>query len=721
MAPFEFVIYTLSIIGIVAIVLAAILRNNRSLINITFIGFTVSVMLYITSSFVSEFRTFDLNTALFYTRLALLFANFVPMTFFFFAMAVTGRIRALKIWNIVLAILLPVLISLVAFDARAITSVKYDTLGTSIDKTGFLLYLTLFYYMLYFTYSMVILYKNSRQQTGSERVGMQLIMIGVGTAVSANLITQIIFPSIGIGVYGDLVGAPSLLMMVGFMAYAILRHNFLDVRNVAARSVAFLLWVTSIVLVYSLAAFQFGRVFFNQSASSTPERIFYLGVAIALALTFQPVLNFYAKISDKLFYNERYEPGDLINEISKIMASERELKDLIDHVQEALNDSLRAKQISTIVLEGERLFYASSNLKAEQLNILLAQFKKLGNDILVTDNLELNERREFLHNNQVAVFVPLSTNRGVVGYMLLGGKASGYIYSKADLQVLSTLSKEFAVAIENALAYSQISHFNDLLKGKIESATHDLTVANNQLKQLDKAKDEFISMTSHQLRTPLSVISGYIQLILYNANHNIPQDIRDSLKKALNNTDSMSDLVNGLLNVSRMDAGRFHLEKSKVDVTRLVDKAVEQMQLHADQKGVKLEYTKPATLLPQVLVDQDKTQQAINNLIDNAIYYTPKGAVQISLTQKGSELTFMVKDNGIGVPAAQQAKLFTRFFRATNAQTTRPDGTGLGLYIVRRIVEDQGGKMLFSSVEGKGSNFGFTMPIAAADAPVPAA
>jgi signal transduction histidine kinase len=135
----------------------------------------------------------------------------------------------------------------------------------------------------------------------------------------------------------------------------------------------------------------------------------------------------------------------------------------------------------------------------------------------------------------------------------------------------------------------------------------------------------------------------------------------------------------------------------------------------ADSKKVKLSFTKPAKPVPIMRLDLDKTRQVIMNLVDNAIHYSAPpsggGKVVVSLAEDGSDIVFKVVDNGIGVPEAQQKKLFKKFFRAANAQNTRPDGTGLGLYLVKRVVEDQGGEVVFESKEGKGSTFGFRIPI----------
>ena len=143
----------------------------------------------------------------------------------------------------------------------------------------------------------------------------------------------------------------------------------------------------------------------------------------------------------------------------------------------------------------------------------------------------------------------------------------------------------------------------------------------------------------------------------------------------------------------------------------MVSGEVRQLMSHAEAKQLKLIWEPPKEKIPHVQLDDNKTRQVIMNFIDNAIYYTTKGSVTVTLAEKDAQLELRVTDTGIGVPKAAQDKLFGKFFRAGNAQQLRPDGTGLGLYLAKRVVEDQGGTTIFESTEGKGSTFGFRLPM----------
>ena len=180
---------------------------------------------------------------------------------------------------------------------------------------------------------------------------------------------------------------------------------------------------------------------------------------------------------------------------------------------------------------------------------------------------------------------------------------------------------------------------------------------------------------------------------------------------AYGSSERMVNLISDLLNVSRLSAGRFIIQTKPTDMVAMIRDEVRQLESHATAKNLKLIFEAPDQDLPLAEIDDNKTRQVVMNFIDNAIYYTPKGSITVSLDQTGNYVRLRVTDTGIGVPEAARKKLFSKFYRAENAQTVRPDGTGLGLYLARRVVEDQGGTILFSSTLGKGSTFGFELPL----------
>ena len=173
----------------------------------------------------------------------------------------------------------------------------------------------------------------------------------------------------------------------------------------------------------------------------------------------------------------------------------------------------------------------------------------------------------------------------------------------------------------------------------------------------------------------------------------------------------MVSLISDFLNVSRIQTGKFLIEKTSVDLAELVQQEVNSLLPNATARSMKLVYDKPANF-PMIELDEGKFRQVIMNFMDNAIYYSHENSsINIGLAVEGKEVAFTVKDTGIGVPNSEKDKLFAKFYRAANAKVQRPDGTGVGIYLAKKVVDSHGGSIIFDSIEGKGSTFGFRLPI----------
>jgi signal transduction histidine kinase len=182
------------------------------------------------------------------------------------------------------------------------------------------------------------------------------------------------------------------------------------------------------------------------------------------------------------------------------------------------------------------------------------------------------------------------------------------------------------------------------------------------------------------------------------------------LGQAFFSSQRMVYLISDLLNVSRLKTGKFVIEPSPLNLADLVESELDQLHNGAESKNITLSFSRPKKF-PELNLDEMKIRQVIMNFVDNAIYYTPSGGkITIELKDLPSSIELRVRDNGIGVPKAQQHKLFTKFFRADNARKARPDGTGLGLFMAKKIIIAQNGSLIFESKENKGSTFGFTFP-----------
>ena len=224
-------------------------------------------------------------------------------------------------------------------------------------------------------------------------------------------------------------------------------------------------------------------------------------------------------------------------------------------------------------------------------------------------------------------------------------------------------------------------------------------------------KTEFVSIAAHQLRTPLSAIKWTLRMILDGDIGDITKEQRDLLEKTYKSNERMIVLINDLLNVTRIEEGKLLYKPVLSSLEILTQSVVKPLMSEAKKRDIKLKIVKPKEILPKVKVDAEKIQLAIQNLIENAIKYTPPhGTVTVSLKSDNGKVEFSVKDTGVGIPDDQQGRIFTKFFRGANVVRLDTEGTGLGLYTSKNIVEAHGGKIWFESEEKKGSVFYFTLP-----------
>jgi signal transduction histidine kinase len=297
-----------------------------------------------------------------------------------------------------------------------------------------------------------------------------------------------------------------------------------------------------------------------------------------------------------------------------------------------------------------------------------------------------------------------------MGYIFMGYKKSGNPYNTQDLRMFEIIASELVIAVQNTLRFEEIKNFNNTLKEEVAHATLQLRRTNDKLRKMDQTKDDFISMASHQLRTPLTSVKGYVSMVLDGDVGALNRKQRDYLSQVFVSSQRMSYLISDLLNVSRLRTGKFIIDRNPCNLATVVHEEVSQLVETAKSRNLTLIYRQPEHF-PTLMLDEMKMRQVIMNFIDNAIYYTPSdGSITVTLADNPQSIEFTVADTGIGVPKSEQHHLFSKFFRAQNARVARPDGTGLGLFMAKKVITVQGGAIIFRSREGKGSTFGFTMP-----------
>jgi signal transduction histidine kinase len=230
-----------------------------------------------------------------------------------------------------------------------------------------------------------------------------------------------------------------------------------------------------------------------------------------------------------------------------------------------------------------------------------------------------------------------------------------------------------------------------------------------ELKEMDQMKTDLMSMVTHEIRTPLATVRGFAQILLKGGLGN--QKSREFLEIINRQSNRLVNLVNDFLDITRIESGRQVITKGPVDLDKLIQNAVADLKPLADEKSISLQYTAPPNSVPEIFGDRNLIEQVLINLLSNAIKYSPKGAwARIVMTQQNGSLSIVVQDNGLGIPKESLPRLFEKFYRVRCDDRKDIIGTGLGLSLVKQIIDVHQGTIRVESEHGKGSTFTFTLP-----------
>jgi signal transduction histidine kinase/CheY-like chemotaxis protein len=316
------------------------------------------------------------------------------------------------------------------------------------------------------------------------------------------------------------------------------------------------------------------------------------------------------------------------------------------------------------------------------------------------------------------VAVPLKVEDRILGVLSVDSSNTDHRLTEADLRLLTTVANHVATAIANALAYRQIEQLNVGLEEKIEERTEalrhqqaKLQEMNLQLEIANRHKSEFLANMSHELRTPLNAIIGFSEVLLEKMFGELNDKQAEYLNDILSSGKYLLSLINDILDLSKIEAGKLELEPSVVDLRRLLEGSLVMVKERAMAHGIRLslEITDD---LDTVIGDERKIKQILFNLLSNAVKFTPdKGKVGITAARTGEVIRIAVWDTGVGIAAQDQQRIFEEFQQIGQGLTGKTEGTGLGLALTKRFVELHGGTIGVESSVGNGSTFTFTLPI----------
>jgi signal transduction histidine kinase len=503
-----------------------------------------------------------------------------------------------------------------------------------------------------------------------------------------------------------------------FTFQAIVLYNIMKIKIIMRRSLVYLLVIISIIIP--------AGIWLYLAKIIIPNQIIIVNLIIlALSLTAVSRLKKdYYRIANKYFFSALYDARELIYSLNSSLHSSLDTKQVCQTVAHILTQAFHPQAIASLTYDFDnekwRVIHNHNFLiKKEEIALIdpriLTKLFHGNHPLVIKKDKEKPEATyspllKYFKKLKAALIIPIKMKGRLTGILIFGGKETGDGYRDDDLKVLTTVGMEISLAMENILLYEKEKRFNYKLRAEIAKATRQLQEQNQELQRLDAAKDEFVSIVSHQLRTPLTGIRWFTNLLLGNKRKNLNKEQLDFLEQINTSNKKMIQLVNDLLDVSHIETGyKFKITKEDCLVAPIIQDILKENIMLIKTKGLKIKNHIPKNL--KIKADRVKIRQVWQNLLSNATNYSPRGKEIAIAVEKGADgPIFSVRDEGIGIPKKQQNRLFEKFFRAKNAALQDPNGTGLGLYITRGIIHGHGGDIWFKSAENKGTTFFFSIP-----------
>jgi len=558
-----------------------------------------------------------------------------------------------------------------------------------------------FYFIIYLSLGFYYLSRTYRNSKGIYRLQIKYCFIGMLLSAIVGLITNLIIPIFGTSRFSGL-GPSITIIMVGFITYSIIKHRLMDINIVLKKGTTYFLLLALLFVPSFLFILLSQKVFFN--------KISYLFSAVIVALLFLITILFYRlkgqteKAVEQLLFKGRYDYHETLGKLSKAMISILDLQSLSKRIMETITQTMGVEKASLFLVNEEKGGYSlfeSKNIKMAASTSQLPKddplphyLQKIG-EIIIREELakganisELNEVVKKMSLLEAEVSIPLIWKGQLIGMINLSHKFNKDIYSHEDIELLSTLANQTAIAIENARLYEDLKRSKSyILRADRLASLGTLTAG-----------------LAHEIRNPLVAIKTFTQLLPERLDD---EEFREEfLKIASGEVDRISLLVNELLDFARPSDPKIELE----DISTLLDGMILLVSTETKKKQINV-IKNYASDLPTVQIDREQIKQVFLNILLNAIGATSEhGQIMVktrSFVKPGGEPYVQIEfaDTGCGIPEEHLEEIFNPFF------TTKSTGSGLGLSISNQIVQDHRGYIDVESQLDKGSSFFINLPV----------
>lgn len=673
-------------------------KNWKNIVNIIFFLFTISIAGWI----LSILAILNISQALLLGELPFIFGSFIFTFLLLFCLSLEDfsvvRLKWKKIFLPILISLPSVILGFFALTGSIIDSVKVEN-GFIINTFGPLYYVFTAQVVSYAILVFVVLIYKYFKSFGIERTRIKYVFFGIILFIVPATMTNLILPTF-FNIWSlNIIGPSFSLFMVFFMTYAIVRYHLMNIWIIIEKGAIFAILLSVVTFVY---------VFLGSFLGEYLEApLNYLLPSVLITFGFIPLKNAVEIATDRIFFKKQYKLADIIAKIDdSLHSSIYSLTKSLDGMNDVIIESLRVKNAAIITLSKKNrivskqiIGHINNNYEFKYDNVIINYLNSHRDRII--DKYELligegglsgsSDLRNLLINalNETgfALAVPIIFKNELVGIYFIGEKLSKDSFTGDEINLLFHVARDMGSVINN-------------------------TRLINELKSIDKAKSEFISVLSHQLRTPLTTARWNMELFLEKGL--VEKTKLQQIQTAYQGVLFMSKQLDDLMTALEIEEKKVKLHKNKADINDILQNVLENSYFIANKNKTRSTFAKS---LPRIEIDENRIRNVLDIILRNAYMYSQEdGLVLIESFGKtfGGKKFVVVKvsDKGMGIANKDKENIFSKFFRSHQARMISPNGLGLGLYIAKKTIEAHKGMIWFeSNPENKGVSFYFAIPI----------
>jgi len=654
----------------------------------------------------------DPKAALFWTRMLSIGSTAVTLFYYHWVVSLLNR-NARHKKSLIVYYIIVFIMELFVFHPWFVKNVA-PTAGFAFwPKAGWLY--TVYIIVVFFgliIYSHYILFKDFFKAKGIQRAKIRYVIIGsmIGfTGAMGNFFFW----------YGDTIwdnltwlGCSSVLVVMYpiLFSYSIIKYKLMDIKLVLRSSTVYL----GIIITISSIALILNKLLLLFNINSSWVNL----ITIIILFLFIPYIKqAYHKIANQYFFTSLYDGQKIIADLSEKLSSTLNINEIYHYIAKIFMKSLRPKSMA--IFEYKEKTNSYTIIFNEGFKINSKQRIKLDKNITnnyIAKNIPLIiEEKEndelpmstlvtlaLLKKLNIELLSPLNSKNGTIGFIALSGKESRDMYNDDDIALLKTAGNQIALTLENAILYNDIKVLYNNIKEK-----------NEHLKELLYMKSDFLNIISHQLNTPLSIMRYALSSVEENY---IP--MKKSMGFAKKGLERISSTIDDFIYAYELEGKKMKMNPKVTNIQKIISAEVKEKKkiIKTQKKKINIIIKKTNKNIPEVFCDHEKIAHVISTILENSINYTKEGNITISYgfktKQNNKLLKIYITDTGVGIKKKDQKKLFKKFIRSEDAKLLHPDGSGLGLYISKKIAESNNGELkLENTEEGVGSTFSLSLPI----------